>query len=170
MEDIMIHPFIDEIRDDVNSALEEVIAEWKGPRALVNAMRYSLMAGGKRIRPILVVAASRLVGDNGNDPLPAACAVEMVHTYSLIHDDLPAMDDDDFRRGKPTCHRMFGDCLAILAGDALLTDAFSLIACSYAHEPELAAALVRELSSAAGWTRIPARARRRERTSSTCTT
>jgi len=146
----MEHPPVSLMRDEINTALEQVIAGRDGPGILVDAMRYPLMAGGKRFRPILVVSASKVVDQSGIDPLPAACAVEMVHTYSLIHDDLPAMDDDDFRRGKPTCHRVFGECLAILAGDALLTDAFTLLVTSYAPHPALACALVRELSASAG--------------------
>ena len=90
-------------------------------------MHYSLMAGGKRLRPILAFAAAEAVGGHMEMVLPFACAIEMVHTYSLIHDDLPAMDNDDLRRGKPTCHKVFGDGIAILAGDALLTDAFAIM-------------------------------------------
>jgi geranylgeranyl diphosphate synthase type II len=86
-----------------------------------------VFAGGKRLRPVLVIAAAEICGAKAEDVLPVACAIEMIHTYSLIHDDLPAMDDDDFRRGKPTNHRVFGEALAILAGDALLTEAFRLI-------------------------------------------
>ncbi|MGQ9695908.1 MAG: polyprenyl synthetase family protein [Thermodesulfobacteriota bacterium] len=92
------------------------------------AMRYSLFAGGKRLRPILALAAAEAVGGSQEDVLPLACALELIHTYSLIHDDLPAMDNDDLRRGKPTSHKMFGEALAILAGDALLTEAFFLLA------------------------------------------
>ncbi|MCX5786289.1 MAG: polyprenyl synthetase family protein [Elusimicrobia bacterium] len=94
---------------------------------LKEAMLYSLSAGGKRLRPALLGAAYELYGGNFRDVLPAACALEMVHTYSLIHDDLPAMDDDDLRRGRPTNHKVYGEALAILAGDALLTDAFSVL-------------------------------------------
>jgi geranylgeranyl diphosphate synthase type II len=90
-------------------------------------MRYSVFAGGKRIRPVLMIAACEAVGGDAERVLPAACAMEMIHTYSLIHDDLPAMDDDDFRRGRPTNHRIFGEAAAILAGDALLTEAFILL-------------------------------------------
>jgi geranylgeranyl diphosphate synthase type II len=91
-------------------------------------VRYSLFAGGKRVRPLLALAAAEAVGGSVEDAVPLACAVEMVHTYSLIHDDLPAMDNDDLRRGKPTCHKVFGEAMAILAGDALLTRAFHLMA------------------------------------------
>ncbi len=94
---------------------------------LTKAMHYSLMAGGKRLRPILLLAGAEAVGGEPRDYLPAACALECIHTYSLIHDDLPAMDNDDLRRGKPTCHKVFGEATAILAGDALLTIAFELL-------------------------------------------
>jgi geranylgeranyl diphosphate synthase type II len=116
------------------------------PASLLEAMRYSLLAPGKRLRPLLVVLAAEACG--GGDPLPAACAVEMIHTYSLIHDDLPAMDDDDLRRGRPTCHVKFGEALAILAGDALLTMAFEDLAANY--PPATAAACCRELARNAG--------------------
>lgn len=94
---------------------------------LAESMRYSLMAGGKRLRPILLMAAADAVGAKGTDYLTTACALEMIHTYSLIHDDLPAMDNDDYRRGKLTNHKVFGDGMAVLAGDALLTLAFEVI-------------------------------------------
>ncbi|MBI4745814.1 MAG: polyprenyl synthetase family protein [Deltaproteobacteria bacterium] len=97
------------------------------PVTLHKAMRYSMMAGGKRIRPILCIASCEAVGGKIKNVLPVACALEMVHTYSLIHDDLPAMDNDDFRRGRPTSHKVFGEAAAILAGDALLTEAFGIM-------------------------------------------
>src|SRR5262245_43182862 len=118
------------------------------PPALAEAMRYSLLAGGKRLRPILAILAAEACGGRAEESLPVACAVEMVHTYSLIHDDLPAMDDDDLRRGQPTCHKKFGEALAILAGDALLTLAFQVLAEGY--PPATAAACCRELARAAG--------------------
>lgn len=118
------------------------------PPALTEAMRYSLLAPGKRLRPMLVVLATEAAGGQDRQALPAACAVEMVHTYSLIHDDLPAMDDDDLRRGLPTCHKQFGEALAILAGDGLLTMAFQVLAESY--PPATAAACCRELARGAG--------------------
>jgi geranylgeranyl diphosphate synthase type II len=101
-------------------------SEW--PATIHRAVRYSLFAGGKRIRPALVLASGEAVGGAREELMPLACAVEMIHTYSLVHDDLPAMDDDDLRRGKPTSHRVFGEAIAILAGDALLTRAFHLLA------------------------------------------
>ena len=97
------------------------------PHSVHKAMRYSVFAGGKRVRPILMLAACQAVGGDPERALPAACAMEMIHTYSLIHDDLPAMDDDDLRRGNPTNHMVFGEAIAILAGDALLTEAFKLV-------------------------------------------
>ncbi len=97
------------------------------PATLHKAMRYSLFAGGKRLRPILCLAAAEACGGNVDDALPLACALECIHTYSLVHDDLPSMDNDDFRRGRPTCHKVFGDGIAVLAGDALLTVAFEIV-------------------------------------------
>lgn len=124
-------------------------AEWIIPGRLLEAMRYSLDAGGKRMRPILTLAAAEAFGGDGAAALPAACAVELVHTYSLIHDDLPAMDDDDFRRGKPTNHRVFGEAMAILAGDGLLTHAFYVLAASGLPD-DRARAIIRELAEYAG--------------------
>ena len=112
----------------VDEALERwVPGNQEFPPQVHQAMRYSLFAGGKRLRPILVLAAAETVGGRIADALPLACSLELIHTYSLIHDDLPAMDDDDLRRGKPTSHKVFGEALAILAGDALLTEAFHLL-------------------------------------------
>jgi geranylgeranyl diphosphate synthase type II len=118
------------------------------PASLAEAMRYSLLSPGKRLRPLLVLLACDAAGGSDRLALPAASAVEMIHTYSLIHDDLPAMDDDDLRRGQPTCHRKFGEALAILAGDALLTLAFQVLAEGYS--PATAAACTRELARGAG--------------------
>ncbi|AEH45400.1 Polyprenyl synthetase [Thermodesulfatator indicus DSM 15286] len=113
----------------VNRALEFYVPYLDGQaRRLFEAMHYSLMSGGKRLRPILVMAGAEAAGGKPEDVLPAACAIECIHTYSLIHDDLPAMDDDDLRRGKPTCHKAFDEATAILAGDGLLTHAFRLLA------------------------------------------
>ena len=113
----------------IDEALDSYLpAEDTYPPVLMKAMRYSLFAGGKRIRPILCLAAADAVGGRINAVLPVACALELIHTYSLIHDDLPAMDNDDFRRGQRTNHKVFGESIAILAGDALLTQAFQLMA------------------------------------------
>src|SRR5690606_33210967 len=110
--------------DKVHRFLERQVESWTEiPPPLREAMAYSLLAGGKRLRPILVLATAEALGGSADKALPFAGAVEMIHTYSLIHDDLPAMDDDDFRRGKPTNHKVFGEAMAILAGDALLTKA-----------------------------------------------
>ncbi len=117
------------LRARVENALQESLpGETAWPATIHRAVRYSLFAGGKRIRPLLVIAAGETVGGVLDELLPLACAVEMIHTYSLVHDDLPAMDDDDLRRGKPTSHKVFGEAIAILAGDALLTRAFHLMA------------------------------------------
>jgi len=118
------------------------------PKVLHRAMRYSVFSGGKRIRPIIVIAAAAACGAAAKEALPAACAVELIHTYSLVHDDLPALDDDDFRRGKPTSHKAFGEANAILTGDGLLTLAFNIIARYSA--PAVAAAEARELSESIG--------------------
>ena len=124
------------------------------PTRLHAAMRYSLEAGGKRLRPVLVLATAELFGVEDDSALPAAVAIECLHTYSLIHDDLPCMDNDDLRRGRPTAHKQFDEATALLAGDALLTHAFALLATSYAAQPALAQALIRELADAAGSRRL----------------
>ena len=118
-------------------------------RDLYEAMRYMVLGGGKKMRPALVLMACEACGGDPKEALPAACAVEMVHTYSLIHDDLPAMDDDDLRHGRPSCHKRFGEAMAILAGDALLTEAFRVLATGVADAAR-AKALVAELAAAAG--------------------
>lgn len=119
-------------------------------KPLNEAMNYSLMAGGKRLRPILLMAAAEAVGGKGEDYVKTGCAIEMIHTYSLIHDDLPAMDNDDYRRGKLTNHKVYGEGMAILAGDALLTMAFEVICRQEGAEAERILAVVREMSAAAG--------------------
>ena len=135
----------------VNAALDRFLpAETMRPATIHKAMRYSLFAGGKRMRPALCLAAARACGGDDAAAMPLACAVECIHTYSLIHDDLPAMDDDDFRRGKPTNHKVFGEGIAVLAGDALLTQAFEIAAqCRswrrYSHQ-----AIVLEIARASG--------------------
>ncbi|EIP97233.1 geranylgeranyl pyrophosphate synthase [Opitutaceae bacterium TAV1] len=165
------------------TALDSLVPPWSGPQPgparLHEAMRYTLQAGGKRLRPVLVIAAAELFQtirttrpaaptppavNPGSamalpplppsppplSPLPAAAAIECVHTYSLIHDDLPCMDNDDLRRGRPTAHRAFDEATALLAGDALLTHAFALLANAYGSDPRLVTALVRTLAAAAG--------------------
>ncbi|MFH1017094.1 MAG: farnesyl diphosphate synthase [Pseudomonadota bacterium] len=122
-----VKSFLDETRVLTEKALEWALDSFTSSPRLQEAMKYSLMAGGKRIRPALVFAACEAVGGNRKNALPIAVGLEMIHTYSLIHDDLPAMDDDDLRRGRPTSHKVFGEALAILAGDALLTDAFTVL-------------------------------------------
>lgn len=123
-----IKRYLKEKKEIVDSALERCFPrETESPTTIHKAIRHSLFAGGKRIRPILAIAAFEATGGKGNEILPYGCALEMIHTYSLIHDDLPGIDNDDFRRGKPTCHKAFGEAIAILAGDALLTEAFKLM-------------------------------------------
>ena len=119
--------YLNDKKELINSELDKIFRNIASSRHIVKAMKYSLMAGGKRIRPILCLAATEAVGGNLESALPAACALEMIHTYSLIHDDLPAMDDDELRRGKPTCHVAFDEATAILAGDGLLTLAFQIL-------------------------------------------
>jgi len=122
-----------ERRQLVDAALDHHLPKAEThPSIIHEAMRYSVFAGGKRLRPILVIAGAEAAGGTAEDVLPTACAMELIHTYSLIHDDLPAMDDDDYRRGRPTSHKVFGEAIAILAGDALLTLAFGLLAENFA--------------------------------------
>ena len=138
------------LRDEVHAALQVAVAPHGDcPPRLQEAMAYSLLAGGKRLRPVLVLLACEACGGDRRSAMPAACALEMVHTYSLIHDDLPAMDDDDLRRGRPTNHVVYGEALAILAGDGLLTLAFELLARDV-HPPQAAAACCVDLARAAG--------------------
>jgi geranylgeranyl diphosphate synthase type II len=121
--------YIDAGCKDVNRALDRFLPKaTTKPATMHKAMRYSLFAGGKRLRPILTLAAAEACGGEATEAMPLACAVECIHTYSLIHDDLPAMDNDDFRRGRPTNHKVFGEGIAVLAGDALLTQAFEIAA------------------------------------------
>lgn len=142
---------LEALRRDVNAALSNTLERFQVncPERLSEAMRYSLLAGGKRIRPILVLLACEACGHNAVHAMPAACAIEMVHTYSLIHDDLPAMDDDALRRGRPTCHVQFDEATAVLAGDGLLTLAFEVLATDI-RPGDVAAECCRELAAAAG--------------------
>ncbi|MDU4960427.1 MAG: polyprenyl synthetase family protein [Sporomusaceae bacterium] len=135
----------------IDEALDQLIQRQQAlPPQIYDAMRYSLFAGGKRLRPILLMAAADAAGARGGDFLPVACGLEMIHTYSLIHDDLPAMDNDDYRRGKPTNHKVFGEGMAILAGDALLTQAFESILSQRGVEAAVVTAVAREIAAAAG--------------------
>jgi len=135
----------------VDQALDRFLpSEAAPPESLHKAMRYSVFAGGKRLRPVLVAAGAEAVGGTLETVMPAACAVEMIHTYSLIHDDLPAMDNDDFRRGVPTNHKVFGEAIAILAGDALLTLAFRLLGDSAGADARRLRDVFIEVADAAG--------------------
>ena len=135
----------------VEEALEAALPAEDGLDArVVEAMRYSLFAGGKRLRPVLCLAAAEAVGGDLQNAMPAACALEMIHTYSLIHDDLPAMDDDDLRRGIPTNHKVFGEAIAILAGDGLLTEAFTLLGNCRSLSADRVVRLVAVIGAAAG--------------------
>jgi len=144
--------------EDRNRLVDKALDRWLPeddiePEIIHQAMRYSVFAGGKRLRPVLAIAAAEAVGGRIEQVLPAACALELIHTYSLIHDDLPAMDDDDFRRGRPSNHKMFGEAIAILAGDALLTYAFELLVSESQKagvEPAKVNAVIKEISWAAG--------------------
>jgi geranylgeranyl diphosphate synthase type II len=143
--------FFNEQQRLVDAALDRFTpAESEHPATIHQAMRHSLFAGGKRIRPILCIASAAAVSDNSPAAMHAACSLEMIHTYSLIHDDLPALDNDDFRRGKPTCHKVFGEAMAILAGDALFTLAIQTLTLIEKTDPDRVVALIRELSCASG--------------------
>ena len=139
----------------IDQALEAYFPEPEGPASnLLKSMKYSLFAGGKRLRPILCLAGTEAVGGTESDSLPFACAIELIHTYSLIHDDLPVMDNDDLRRGKPTNHKVFGEAVALLAGDGLLTEAFNLMTTAQLTERVTSQAIIKViglLSRAAGY-------------------
>ena len=126
MNSFDLKSYLSSKREQINEALDSILTNTSSK--IVKAMKYSLMAGGKRIRPVLCIAAAETVGGRGQDVIRVACALEMIHTYSLIHDDLPAMDNDEIRRGQPTCHVAFDEATAILAGDGLLTAAFEVLA------------------------------------------
>ncbi len=133
----------------VDAALDRVLPKASvRPVVIHKAMRHSVFAGGKRLRPILCLAAAEACGGGIEPAMPAACAVELLHTYSLVHDDLPAMDDDDLRRGRPTCHKVFGEAIGILCGDALLTESFAVLATASSTPRHGVAAMVRELARA----------------------
>jgi geranylgeranyl diphosphate synthase type II len=144
-----LRTYAEQHRPIIDKALDAYLPPAEGPAGrLAEAMRYSVFAGGKRFRPLLVLMACEVCGGEAEAALPPACAIELVHTYSLIHDDLPAMDDDDFRRGRPSCHKAFDQATAILAGDALLTLAFEVVAGPACASQ--AAAFVTELARGAG--------------------
>ncbi|MEO5721778.1 MAG: polyprenyl synthetase family protein [Chthoniobacterales bacterium] len=138
-------------RKEIDRALDRFLPkETAKPATIHQAMRYSLFAGGKRLRPILALAAAEACGGKTFAALPAACAVECIHTYSLVHDDLPSMDNDDLRRGRPTCHKAFGEGIAVLAGDSLLTIAFEIISHVAPTRRYPAQEILRELARGAG--------------------
>jgi geranylgeranyl diphosphate synthase type II len=141
----------DHLRAEVEGYLQQLrFSDEPGTAGLDEAMRYSLLAGGKRIRPVLALATARAIGRPAQWALPLAAAIELIHTYSLIHDDLPAMDDDDLRRGRPTCHKAFGEDVAILAGDGLYAEAFSLLLGAQQAPPAHLIAAARALAGATG--------------------
>ena len=151
--EVFLKAYLQDSQKIVEEALEHYLpGEDNIPADIYKAVRYSVFNGGKRIRPILCLAATEAVGGDLGPAIPVACALELIHSYSLIHDDLPAMDNDDFRRGKPTCHKVFGENIAILAGDALLTEAFVLL--SHVEKVRLSAerrlAVIQEIAKAAG--------------------
>ena len=149
-----IHAYLDQQRQRVDQFLEQSLPDTlRDPEKLYESMRHSLLGGGKRVRPILTIAAAQAMGYDNDDMLPFAASLELVHTYSLIHDDLPTMDDDDYRRGRLTNHKVFGDGMAILAGDALLTMAFELCSQNEGDHGQTAdqqLAIVRELAFGSG--------------------
>jgi geranylgeranyl diphosphate synthase type II len=149
-----LNAYLVEKVERINAALESILKTSEPPDRLLQAMRYSLMAGGKRFRSVLCAAAAEALGGRLENVLPAACALEMIHTYSLVHDDLPAMDDDAMRRGQPTCHKAFDEATAILAGDALLTLAFQTLSSVESDSAEQAVKWLRAIqliSQAAGY-------------------
>ncbi|MBW2617224.1 MAG: polyprenyl synthetase family protein, partial [Deltaproteobacteria bacterium] len=150
-----LNAYLNERKAIVDRELKAYFPEPEGPASdVLNAMKYSLFAGGKRLRPILCMAGAEAVGGEGTHVLSVACALELIHTYSLIHDDLPLMDDDDLRRGKPTNHRVFGEAVALLAGDGLLTEAFSLMTRPELRErisPDVIIKVIHLISRAAGY-------------------
>src|SRR3984885_5672989 len=143
--------FFEEDRAAVDAALDRLMPDENAqPPSIHRAMRYSVQAGGKRVRPILCLESARIFAADVTPVLPVACALEFIHTYSLIHDDLPALDNDDLRRGKPTCHKQFGEATAILAGDALLTPAFETLANASPIDPARRVAILSHVAASAG--------------------
>ena len=147
---ININKYLSEEKDLINNVILSYLPDKKNtPSELYRAIAYSIKSGGKRLRPILTLATGRMLGAKAKQLLPVACAMEFIHTYSLIHDDLPSMDNDDFRRGKPTVHKKFGEAVGILAGDALLTSAFEIIADKITN-PVISRKVIIEISRSAG--------------------
>ncbi len=153
---------MDDLKEYLEARAAEVDAELdrllptkrQRPSSIHEAMRYSLFAGGKRLRPVLCLAAAEACGGENEAALPSACAVELMHTYSLVHDDLPCMDDDDLRRGRPTCHKVYGEGMAVLTGDALLTEAFLVLSETVPTPRYPTAAFIAELAVTGGSTRL----------------
>src|SRR5436190_815864 len=146
-----LRAFLDRVRPAIEATLAELLpSEKQSPERIHEAMRYSTLDGGKRIRPALCIAGFAAYRDDWSLVLPVAASIEMIHAYSLIHDDLPAMDDDDFRRGKPSCHKQFDEALAILAGDALLTFAFEVLARAKGFDGDRMLLAIAALAAAAG--------------------
>jgi len=146
-----LQAFLEQCTAKVNRSLDKFLpAATARPATIHKAMRYSIFAGGKRMRPALCLAAAQACGGPDSEALPLACAIECIHTYSLVHDDLPSMDNDDFRRGRPTCHKVFGEGIAVLAGDALLTIAFEIVSHAKPRRRYDMSTLLREIAVAAG--------------------
>ena len=146
-----LEKYLGEAVSDVDGAMDDFLPTLdERPGSIHEAMRYCVFAGGKRLRPVLCIAAAEACGGRREEAFPAACAVELMHTYSLVHDDLPCMDDDDLRRGRATCHKVFGEGMAVLCGDALLTEAFAVIAKSQASESYSVGEMVAELALTGG--------------------
>ncbi|GMR04249.1 MAG: polyprenyl synthetase family protein [Thermodesulfobacteriota bacterium] len=151
MDDFNFKRYLEEKRDIINRGLADLlVAEDEYPQVLHRAMHYSLFAGGKRLRPVLVLASCEAVGGGAPSAVNTACAMECIHTYSLVHDDLPALDNDDLRRGRETCHKVYGEAMAILAGDALLTAAFEMIGETTGVEEKRLLKVLLEVARAAG--------------------
>lgn len=152
---VNLNKYLETRQKEIDRALDRYLPKASTkPATLHKAMRYSLFAGGKRLRPILCLAAAEACRGNIDNALPLACAVECTHTYSLVHDDLPSMDNDDFRRGRPTCHKVFGEGIAVLAGDALLTLAFEIVSTAKPAPRYDISILLREIAVAAGSQRL----------------
>jgi geranylgeranyl diphosphate synthase type II len=151
-DDLFLKAYLEDRQGIVEEALQRYLPEENSPPEIFKAVHYSVFNGGKRIRPIFCLAAAEAVGGELAPAMPVACALELIHTYSLIHDDLPSMDNDDFRRGKLTCHKVFGENIAILAGDALLTEAFALLSRTekVMSSAERRLAIIQEIANAAG--------------------